>query len=271
MDKLDHNRYSMPNVNPFAKSTASSPPTTYSGPPPPYSSAVSVNSSIQGMSGYISPPESSSRRSTRDDQESPKGATSLPSISEALQRAEMTSSQSYAATSAPNSAVAQNFADAPRGPGNPFSQPTAPASALRPSFTTVPESSPVKTVPPPPAPPDTRQPPPTSTIGSPTPTSASHHRPSGPLSATTPQLDPPRSSYSTDSTRPGYPFPDYPPLHGSVVPPSSSSFHFEHHGKVDDSRNPFVKPDSVPYKETVKRHLDIYDAELALNEVRYAF
>lgn len=267
LDKAEQNRYSMPSLHSIAKSNMSSPPTTYSGPPPPYSSAVSLSNSTQSMSGYISPPESNSRRSTRDEKD-PLIGTSLPSISEALKSAEVApTSQPYSSTPAPGSAAVQSFADAPKGPGNPFSQPGAPASAMRSSFSSIIEQSPTKIVPPPPIPSETRQPPAISNIGSPR-ASAALHRLSGPSSSTNTPLDPPfRSAYSTESARPGYPFPDYHNPHTPTTPHSTSTFHFDHQRKLDDARNPFTKPDPLPYNETVKRHLDVYDAELALNEV----
>lgn len=256
----------MPGFTSFQKSALSSPPTTYSGPPPPYSSAASVASSVHGMAGYISPPESNSRRSTRDDKDVSLGATLLPSISEALKSAESPAPQQYAVKSQPNSAVAQTFADAPTGPGNPFSQPALPATAPRTSFSAVPE--PVSTqVPPPPAPPEARPAPSLHSISSPRPT-LTNHRPSGPTVTGSQSLESPfRTSFSTESARPGYPFPDFPNNAPVGTPPTSNSFRFEPLNKPDGQRNPFVKPDPIPYNETVKRHLDVYDAEVALNEV----
>jgi hypothetical protein len=55
----------------------------YSGPPPPYSYPSSAVSSVAGLAGYISPPES--RRASDDDKEPPlANRQSLPSIHEAL-------------------------------------------------------------------------------------------------------------------------------------------------------------------------------------------
>ena len=56
----------------------------YSGPPPPYSYPSSTASSVLGLTGYISPPDS---RRTSDDDKDPQAALhqqSLPSIHEAL-------------------------------------------------------------------------------------------------------------------------------------------------------------------------------------------
>lgn len=270
IDKADHNRYSMPGFTSFQKSALSSPPTTYSGPPPPYSSAPSVTGSTPGMAGYISPPESNSRRSTRDDKDISIGTTLLPSISEALKSADTTAPQQFATKSQPSSAVAQTFADAPAGPGNPFSQPPPPpVTAPRTSFSAVPEPVPTQ-VPPPPIPSDPRPGPSLHGISSPR-SSITNHRPSGPPVTGPQTLESPfRSSFSTESARPGYPFPDFPSNTAINTPPTSNNFRFEPLNKPDVQRNPFVKPDPIPYNETVKRHLDVYDAEVALNEIHDA-
>ena len=267
LDKADHNRYSMPGFNTFQKNALSSPPTTYSGPPPPYSSAASVTNSSHGMAGYISPPETNSRRSTRDDKETAPTITSLPSISEALKHADpvATPNQQFTTKSQPNSAVAQTFADAPAGPGNPFSQTVHTSATSRSSFSAVPEPG-LNQVPPPPAPSELRAAPPIHNIGSPR--SSANHRPSVPNLSGTQLLDSPfRGSFSTDSARPGYPFPDYPAAPSAGTPQTANNFRFEPLSKPDGQRNPFAKPDPLPYNETVKRHLDVYDAEVALNEV----
>lgn len=268
LDKADSNRYSMPSFNSFSKSALSSPPTSYSGPPPPYSSAASVTNLTQTMGGYISPPESSSRRSTRDDKESPPKPTSLPSISEALKNADPSSTpaQQFVPKSQPSSAIAQTFADAPSGPGNPFSQPGPTISTSRTSFSAVPEPT-VTKVPPPPVPSDVRPAPPIHSIGSPRPSGTGQRAPGPATSNVQPLESPFRTSFSTETTRPGYPFPDYTAAPAVSTPHTSNAFRFEPPNKQDAARNPFVKPDPVPYNETVKRHLDVYDAEVALNEV----
>lgn len=247
----------------------SSPSTTYSGPPPPYSSSTSI---ANGMSGYISPPESNSRRSTRDDKESPKGSTFLPSISEALKSADVSNNvQPHNIHSTPVSATVTSLAEAqaPRGPGNPFSQSVIPASALRSSISSnsgMPDPS-SKTIPPPPAPPDSMQPPILNPLSSPR-QKVLNNRPPGSLPAGVTPLDTSfRSSYSTEPARPGYPFSDHHVSHPPATPLPSAPFTFEHHGKTEEGRNPFAKPEQVSYGETVKRHLDVFDAGLALNEV----
>lgn len=272
MGKVDHNRFPLSSSSTLPKGTMSSPPTTYSGPPPPYSSTGSVSNTGQSMSGYISPPESSSQRSTRDKKESPRGVNLLPSISEALKSTDMAPpTQSFPPSSAPGATAGQTFGEAPKGPGNPFSQPSAPASALRSSISSMPDSNTMKTVPPPPTPPDIRQPSLLSIMGSPR-LNGAQPALSGPLPSTNAPPDTPfRPSYATEATRPGYPFPDYYAQQPSLPSPSIDAFNFEHHAKIDEPRNLFVKPEPRPYNETVKRHLDVYDAELALNEVILLF
>lgn len=224
------------------------------------------------MSGYTSPHESSSRRLTRDEKESPRGANLLPSISEALKSTDMAPpSQTFPSSSAPGAKAGQALGEAPKGPGNPFSQPSLPASALRSSISSMPDSNITKTVPPPPTPPDIRRPSLLSVMGSPRPSCAQPIL-SGSLPSTNAPSDTPfRPSYTTEATRPGYPFPDYYVQQAVLPPPSADAINFEPHGKVDEPRNPFVKPETRPYNETVKRHLDVYDAELALNEVLSLF
>lgn len=287
-ERIDPHRFPLASGLSVSTAPLGSPTTIYSGPPPPYSSASSITGSSQALPGYISPPDTSSRRSTRDEKESPCANKSLPSISEALRTADMTPSsgpipttQSYSYTSAPSSAVGQSFADAPKGPGNPFFQPPPPAvTGLKTSFssTTGPQdSSPVKAVPPPPQPPAPSEVQSTPTFGTSRSPRLNHPPPPPPpLKTNTSNLtgfqsrqEPPifRSPFEVEQPRPGYPFPDY---HNtpSSQPPSTSNFHFEHHGKFENQNNPFVKNQPhVPYTETVKRHLDVFDAELALKEV----
>lgn len=257
----------MPGPN-ISHMTMSSPSTTYSGPPPPYSSAASMSNS---MSGYISPPESNSRRSTRDDKESPLNPTSLPSIHEALNSTDMsTPAQSHNIHSAPGSATLASFADAPRGPGNPFSQPIIPASVLRPplsSSNAMPDPSPSKAVPPPPAPPDSMQPPMLNPLSSPRQRTPGHRLSAASSSSIVPPDTSFRSTHPAEPARPGYPFSDRHAPPASSTPLPSTAFTFEHHGKSEGLRNPFAKSESVPYGETVKRHLEVFDAGLALNDV----
>lgn len=271
MTKPDATHYStIPGVS-AVKGIMSSPPMTYTGPPPPYSSAASTSMSGPNTSGYHSPPETSSRRSTRDEKESPNG-NFLPSISEALKNVDVVPppQQQYSSASAPNSAVAQTFTEAPKGPGNPFSQPTIPASALRSSLSSnsgQPDPSPTKTIPPPPIPPETRAAPP-NIMSSPRTTTSSQR-----LSAAQPSTNPPigspfRTSYGPEISRPGYPFPDY---QGPVPPQNTTGFPSDVAGKFEDARHPLPEVSSGPYGDTIKRTLDVFDAELALQEVRFKF
>ena len=84
-EKTDLSRFPIGNGLSISTTSLASPTVSmYSGPPPPYSSAPSATGSMTGLSGYISPPESTTRRSTRDEKDSPDIRKSLPSIHEAL-------------------------------------------------------------------------------------------------------------------------------------------------------------------------------------------
>ena len=111
-----------------------SPSTMYSGPPPPYSYPSSTASSVTGLAGYISPPES--RRTSENDKEPPPThRQSLPSIHEALAAdqslsytaappAPALSSQGHhsAPTLTPTTPIPRSHpATSPQGPPNPFS------------------------------------------------------------------------------------------------------------------------------------------------------
>ncbi|KAI9873219.1 MAG: hypothetical protein M1830_000685 [Pleopsidium flavum] len=125
-----------PSVPALNMSTASliSPTTMYSGPPPPYSYSSSTASSVTGLAGYISPPES--RRTSENDKDPPTSHRhSLPSIHEALAADQPLS---YAAPPSASALPSQNHHPAsiltpttpiprshpetsPQGPPNPFS------------------------------------------------------------------------------------------------------------------------------------------------------
>lgn len=262
--KPDNARISIPNFTSLAQSTIGSPPSSFSGPLSAYASSNTQNNASQPLPGFSSPADPSSRRSTRDDQDTLQSMPSLPSISEALKNAEVVPPPQAASTSqipASPSGI-QSFADAPRGPGNPFSQSLTPASTLRQSIPASDHSS-IKPMPPPPAvPPDIRSNSPrinerdVASLGHASVSSNSH--------IDTPSF---RTPFAADSNRPGYPFPDYyntsQPNH---APPTSDTFKYEHNGKFKDSKLSF-KPHPVPHSELIKRHLDIFDAELALSEV----
>lgn len=238
----------------------------YSGPPPPYSCAPSTTESGNGLTGYFSPTHSS-RRSIKDEKDLlPNSRTlpSLPSLHEALGGDKAvpfsgppSASQSNGPGSTPVTAVGQTFPDAPRGPPNPFSHSTtAPtgtsgfqSDSVPPKITTVPSSQPFSSSP---------------RVGPTT------HRPSdGSFSSVNRRRESSTvtSPYSTEPTARATPFPEYAP-HSSSQPATTNPFTFEPSIKFDDTRNPFarVQPPAT-YGDTVKRHLDHFDAEVALSEV----
>ena len=253
-----------------------SPTTVYSGPPPPYSYAPSTTASTTGLSGYISPPESTTRRSTRDEKDSPNGRQSLPSIHEALGDKSLPFGTPLSATapqhpgSTPSTAVTQNFPEAPKGPANPFSQPP-------PTFRENPFSTQHQPVPPPP-PPEPQQTKPAFTPVSQEsrpPASQSYAQPSSPRSVAPSTFRPafsavnesaaPHSPVHPEQPRQSYSFPSL-----SNQPPTgytSEPYHFSSSSKYQDQRTPFPRGPDLSYGDTVKRHLDVFDAELGLNEV----
>lgn len=128
-DAIDRSRLSMmPGLN--ISTTALASPAMYSGPPPPYSYSSSVTNSGPGPTVYTSPSEPV-RTVVKDDKESRQ---SLPSISEALGQDKamaystpITTTQptalAHQTVPTPSSAVGHSFPEAPVGPSNPFSQP----------------------------------------------------------------------------------------------------------------------------------------------------
>jgi hypothetical protein len=119
-----------------------SPTTIYSGPLPPYSYTSTATTAAPVQTGYISPPEQP-RPTVKDENESGGPRQSLPSISEALGQDKamafappITTTQPTAPPQqppllTPSSAVGHSFPEGPIGPSNPFSQPSATAPALR--------------------------------------------------------------------------------------------------------------------------------------------
>lgn len=255
--------------------------TMYSGPPQPYSYAPSTAGSASGLSGYISPPESTTRRSTRDEKESPGLRKSLPSIHEALGDRSMSLSGSLSAgsqqqpqpLSTPSTAVAQGFPDGPKGPANPFSQSQAPPPVLRDVFSASqkPATAPLEKPPIPNV--DPRQPvsqhfgypgsprshaPPAFRSSSLTNTSFTNHNEHAP--ATSPQ--------AYESAKQAYPFPQLNNPAPSNIPPPHEPVQFGADAKNDLQRTPYPRAEDAQFSETVKRHLDVFDAELGFNEVR---
>ena len=284
-EKNDLSRFAIANglsisTAPLASPTAS----MYSGPPPPYTCAPSTAGSTSGLSGYISPPESTTRRSTRDEKESPDLRKSLPSIHEALADksmpfpATLPGAPQHQSLPTPSTAVAPSFSEGPRGPTNPFSQPAG-VPALRDAFSgpamltsTPTEIQPLKSSFPWVSAPDPRQ----SVSqhfgypGSPRLQQPSIFR-SASLTNTSftshnelPQDKPPRN-YEPSIQQ--MPFPATSNPGSSHFPPTSEPFQFSAGPKPEEQRGPFVKPGNE-YSDTVKRHLEVFDAELGLNEVR---
>lgn len=257
----------------------------YSGPPPPYSSSVSTAGPALGMSGYISPPHST-RRSTRDEKESPvMPGKSLPSIHEALgdNRAmpftspaaivppPQQSSHNITALSAP---AGQSFPEAPKGPSNPFSQSVpSPATAREASHSSQPlpvtghyESQ------------TPRSSFPMINTSAPVPQSGPHH--AYPQSPRHSQSHPPshytnayepaptQSPHTYPTPRSSYPFPTAtyppPPPPPRIYQPSEAA-PFDQAPRPGDHLPSFTK--DVPYAENVKRELDVFDAETALKDI----
>ena len=230
-------------------------------PPPPYSIS---GSTPQSLSGTVTSPDQR-RQSTKDERESPKLVHSLPSLSEALKSAEAISpTQSFVTPSISASIPAQSFADAPRGPGNPFFQPLI--STARGSFSATLDNQSIHTLPPPPLPPETR----ISSVSA-APATLLHQKSSASQLANTfppgsTLVEPPllRTSFSGESPRPGYPFPD---PNSTEVPLISTKRTAEQKEKHEARKNTYAKPDPGSYNETIKRHFEVWDAELALKDV----
>lgn len=285
-EKNDHSRYYLMNGLSISTAPLSSPTTTHSGPPPPYSCAPSTAGSASGISGYISPPESTTRRSTRDEKESPGLRKSLPSIHEALGDKSISFSAPLSASSQPpqsssSAAPGQPFPDAPRGPVNPFSQPSGPPPVLKdvfaPSYKNSSNQSEMQSSRPsfsPTSNPDPRQP--VSQHfgypGSPRSHPATTFRSSS-LANTSfnnnSDHQPPRSPPTFEQPRSGYSIPQYSNGPPPSFPSASEPFQFSAGPKSEEHRGPYSRPSNeVPYGDTVKRHLDVFDAEMGLNEVR---
>lgn len=260
---------------PLASPTA----TLYSGPPPPYSCGPSTMGSASGLSGYISPPESTTRRSTRDERESPGLRKSLPSIHEALGDRSMSLSGPLSASSqqqplpTPTTTVGQSYTEGPKGPANPFSQSSGPPPpVLRDVFSAPPKTAATPLEKPPIVSADPRQPvsqhfgypgsprsnpPPAFRSSSLTNTSFTNHNDHP--SATSPQAyDPPKQSYL------------FPPFGGSAPSngaPAHEPVQLGAGAKSDLQRPSYARAEDVQFSDTVKRHLDVFDAELGFNEV----
>ncbi len=262
-----------------------SPSTVYSGPPPPYSYAPSIAAPTGGLSGYISPPESTTWRSVRDDKDSPNGdcrsRQSLPSIYEALGDKSLPFAASLSATatqhpgSTPSNAVAHNFPEAPKGPSNPFSQP--PSSFRESPFLS--QNQPVPPPPPPPPPPPDLQSSksgftPVLSLDSRAPAPQGIPEPSSPRAGAPPIFRPtynaqnesalPRSPVHIEQARPSYSIPALTSQPSAGY--SSEPYQFGSGSKFRE-QTPFPRGPDASYGDTVKRHLEVFDAELGLSEV----
>jgi hypothetical protein len=273
-------------------STASllSPTATYPGPPPPYSCSSSATPSNFGAFEYLSPP--SSRRTTVDDKVSgPR--QSLPSIQEAL-GVDRTMPFSASSMAHPLSPIAgmtqqasslgpvQSLPEAPSGPPNPFSQASAigqnpendhyVARSARHSDI-ISEQERVKSLFP-------------SVYSTETIPAALHtidakspeHRSAHPIPSQPYNQSPHATDYGNYNTSSGR-FPPYRSpytysaessnLPSSVLPPAPDYSHFNPAFKFDDPKQSIPRSHPVqPYSDSVKHHLDIFDIEMALNEVR---
>ncbi|KAI1614372.1 hypothetical protein EDD36DRAFT_418207 [Exophiala viscosa] len=286
-DKNGHSRFSIMNGLSISTASITSPTATMcSGPPQPFSYAPSTAGSASGLSGYISPPESTTRRSTRDEKESPGLRKSLPSIHEALGDRSMSLSGSLSAgsqqqqqpLSTPSTAVGQTFPDGPRGPANPFSQSQAPPPALRDVFGTTQKPIPAPLEKPPIPNTDPRQPvsqhfgypgsprahpPPAFRSTSLTNTSFANYNEHAP--ATSPQ--------AYEPAKQAYPFPHTNKPASLNIPPPHEPVQFGAEGKNDLQRSAYPRAEEAQFSEfseTVKRHLDVFDAELGFNEINEA-
>ena len=279
--KTDTSRFTAMNSLNISTAPLHSPNTVYSGPPPPYSYTPSTAAPTSGLSGgYISPPESTTRRSIREDKESPNGDSrsrqSLPSIHEALGDKSLPFPTPLSATatqhpgSTPSTAVVQNFPEAPKGPSNPFSQP--PPTLRENTFSS--QNQPV-----PPPPPDLH---PSKSSFTAMPSQESRQpapqnipQPSSPRAGAPPlfrstydaqtESAPPRSPVHPEQHRQPYSFP-------SLTSQPSASYSREPYQFTGASKHreqtPYAQGPDASYGDTVKRHLDVFDAELGLNEVR---
>ena len=140
-DRVDLSRFSMMTGLTISTAPLPSPTTIYTGPPPPYSYVSTVTTPAPVQSGYTSPPEPA-RPAAKDEQEPVGPRHSLPSISEALGQDKamafappVTTTQSTAPSHqpllTPSSVVGHSFPEGPAGPSNPFSQPSSTGASLR--------------------------------------------------------------------------------------------------------------------------------------------
>ncbi|RMD40186.1 hypothetical protein DV735_g4945, partial [Chaetothyriales sp. CBS 134920] len=251
VDRPDHQKLGAMNGLSLSAASLASLSTLYSGAPPPYSYTASNGASTSGMQGYISPPESTSRRPLRDEKDSPT-RTSLPSIHEAL-GAPLSGTGQHTPVSGSSTAVAQNFPDGPTGPSNPFSQP--PPTFRDGIFTSQSSNGSISTEPQP-------KPPHLQAFTQP-PSPHSSNGPQPPFRSSS-LVPPPRSSPQTESSQHSHSYSSQ--MSNAPAPYSTEPYLFTSGSKPQESLPP-LRRSSEPYVDTVKRHLDVYDTELGLDEI----
>ena len=286
VDKVDHQRlHSMPGLS-ISTVVPCSPITNsqYSGPPPPYSYASSLVGHAPTIPAYISPPETA-RPTVRDEKDFPHSQQSLPSIQEALGGQDKIMAFATPVTSAhnapsfhqslptPSSAGRSSFPEPPSGPSNPFSQPPpinllarepvapreveAPTAAFAMINSTEPRSQTSQGF-------GMARSPGFSTSFIP-PGYSSIHRPQPPHHGSTPAPSPRnlghhRSSFAFSTQMSNPP--------ASKFPSTGDAARYNPTSRFDEAQA--FHPHSgvgTSYGESVKRHLDVFDTELALNEV----
>ncbi|KAK5216018.1 hypothetical protein LTR72_010992 [Exophiala xenobiotica] len=263
---------------PLASPTA----TLYSSPSPPYSGGPSPSGSSAGLSGYISSRESTTRRPTRDEKESPGLRKRLPSIHEALGDRSMSLPDALSAlsqqqpSSTPTMTVGQSLIEGLKGPAHRFfpafrsSTACSHRSIISNSKTASGlEKPPLISV-------DPRQPvsQPFSYSSSPRCHSASASR--APLLANT--------SSTNHGVHPSATSPQVYDLSSSRIPSlnltdphcptglvRTNRYNSARAGAKSDLQRPsYPSAEDVQFGATVKRHLDVSDAELGFNEINEA-
>lgn len=274
-DGMDHPRGSGLGLT-ISTAPITSPTTAaYPGPRPPYSSTSATLSSHSNYE-YMSPP--SSRRTTMDDKtQAPR--QSLPSITEALKNdlppfATSTSRALPPARPAEASITpGRTLPEPPPGPPNPFSQSTTSADRynVRPSgsLDTLTGQDPNKSFQ-------------SINATAPLPPSTFRSTPKSPRSTTYPQYSP--SYHPSPHTKDFGPPPNVSPrppqqspysysMNSAETPsalgPGSEPNRFSPPMKYENGRPPAPRAPLPPssYGTAVKRHIDTYDAECALNQV----
>lgn len=262
-----------------------SPTTIYSGPPPSYSYASTIASTPAPVQpGYISPPEPP-RPSLRDETEGTGSRQSLPSISEALGQDKamafappITTTHptvsSHQALLTPSSTVGRSFPEGPIGPSNPFSQPSVAGSSVRdhsyrnetdaiaPNFSNLNATEPRSQH--------------SQSFGVP----RSPKLNSGPVNPQALNVSGTLiNGHGSTAGSPGSHAPYRSPFgfsqqasnpHSSPFTPTTDPFHTAPATQFDEQKMPSLKSGyGQSYGESVKRHLDGFDSQMALQEVGF--